>query len=183
MKKAIMTTDAFNRLIDTTKGFVQKYGGKVINQFIRLEFHSGDDEVIAVAVDGFKLSVEHAVCKSEEDFTIYVKSNVKLPRKEEVEIELEEDEALFRCNGFVFGYQQPTGNFLDWQNALPDGDPKFRIGFNGEYLMKALEAARISVGGVYKNPIVLEFRSPVSPVIIRTNKNDIKMVLPVRIKD
>lgn len=112
-----------------------------------------------------------------------MKSNVKLPRKEEVEIELEEDEALFRCNGFVFGYQQPTGNFLDWQNVLPDGDPKFRIGFNGEYLMKALEAARISVGGVYKNPIVLEFRSPVSPVIIRTNKNDIKMVLPVRIKD
>lgn len=183
MKKATMTTDVFNRLIDATKGFVQKYGSKVVHQFISLEFHSSDDEVIAVAVDGYKLSVEHAVCKSEEDFTIYVKSNVKLPRKAEVEIELEKDEALFRCNGFVFGYKQPTGDFLDWQKVLPDGDPTFRIGFNGEYLMKALEAARISVGGVYKNPVVLEFRSPTSPVIIKTNKNDIKLVLPVRLSD
>lgn len=183
MKKATMTTDVFNRLIDATKGFVQKYGSKVVHQFIRLEFHSSDDEVIAVAVDGYKLSVEHAVCKSEEDFTIYVKSNVKLPRKAEVEIELEEDEALFRCNGFVFGYKQPTGDFLDWQKVLPDGEPTFRIGFNGEYLMKALEAARISVGGVYKNPVVLEFRSPTSPVVIKTNKNDIKLVLPVRLSD
>lgn len=183
MKKATMTTDVFNRLIDATKGFVQKYGSKVVHQFIRLEFHSSDDEVIAVAVDGYKLSVEHAVCKSEEDFTIYVKSNVKLPRKAEVEIELEEDEALFRCNGFVFGYKQPTGDFLDWQKVLPDGEPTFRIGFNGEYLMKALEAARISVGGVYKSPVVLEFRSPTLPVVIKTNKNDIKLVLPVRLSD
>lgn len=183
MKKATMTTDVFNRLIDATKGFVHKCGIKVVHQFIRLEFHSSDDEVIAVAVDGYKLSVEHAVCKSEEDFTIYVKSNVKLPRKAEVEIELEEDEALFRCNGFVFGYKQPTGDFLDWQKVLPDGEPTFRIGFNGEYLMKALEAARISAGGVYKSPVVLEFRIPTSPVIIKTNKNDIKMVLPIRLRD
>lgn len=28
MKKATMTTDVFNRLIDATKGFVQKYGSK-----------------------------------------------------------------------------------------------------------------------------------------------------------
>lgn len=183
MKKATMTTDVFNRLIDATKGFVQKYGSKVVHQFIRLEFHSSDDEVIAVAVDGYKLSVEHAVCKSEEDFTIYVKSNVKLPRKAEVEIELEEDEALFKCNGFVFGYKQPTGDFLDLQKVLPDGEPTFRIGFNGEYLMKALKAAIISVGGVYKSPVVLEFRSPTSPVVIKTNKNDIKLVLPVRLSD
>ena len=183
MKKATMTTDVFNRLINATKCFVQKNGSKAVYQFIRLEFHSSDDEVIAVATDGYKLSVEHAVCKSEEDFTIYVKSNVKLPRNEEVEIELEENEAFLRCNGFVFGYEQPTGDFLNWQAVLPGCEPTFRIGFNGEYLLKALEAARISVGGVYKNPVVLEFRSPTLPVIIKTNKNDIKMVLPIRIGD
>lgn len=183
MKKARMTTDVFNRLIDATKGFVQNTGTKPPHQFIRFEFHSSDDEVIAIAVDGVKLSVEHAVCKSEEDFTIYVKSNVMLPRKTEVEIELDEDEALLRCGGFVFGYQQPHGEFIDWANVLPKGEPAFRIGFNGEYLLKALEAARITVGGTYKTPVVLEFRSPLDPVIIRTNKNDIKMVLPLRIKD
>lgn len=183
MKKARMTTDVFNRLIDATKGFVQKTGFKLVYQYIRLEFHSADDEVIAIAIDGFKMSVEHAVCKSEEDFTVYVKSNIKLPRKTEVEIELDEDEAVFRCDGFMFGYHQPNGEFLNWESVLPKTEPSFRIGFNGEYLMKALEAARISAGGTYKTPVVLEFRTPLDPVIIRTNKHDIKMCLPVRIKN
>ena len=183
MKKARMTTDTFNRLIDATKGFVQKTGSKPIHQYIRLEFHSSDDEVIAIAVDGFKMSVEHAVCKSEEDFAVFVKSNIKLPRKTEVEIELDEDEAVFRCDGFMFGYHQPHGEFLNWEGVLPKTEPSFRIGFNGEYLLKALEAARISAGGTYKTPVVLEFRTPLDPVIFRTNKHDIKMVLPVRIRD
>lgn len=182
-EKANMKTDVFNRLIDATKGFVSKYARNDVYQFIKLEFHSSDDEVIAVATDGFKLSVEHAVCKSEEDFTIYVKGNVKLPRNAEVEIELEADEALFRCNGFVFGYKQPTGQFLEWPQVLPSGEPTFRIGFNGEYLLAALKAARISVGGLYKNPVVLEFRGPTLPFIIKTNNNDIKMVLPIRVGD
>ena len=111
MKKAIMTTDIFNRLINATKWFTGSFGSRYIHQFIRLEFHSDSDEVVAVAVDGFKLSVEHAVCKSEEDFVVYVKSNVKLPRKTKVEIELDGNEALFRCDEFVFGYQQPDGEF------------------------------------------------------------------------
>lgn len=182
MKKAIMTTDVFNRLIDATKGFVQKVGSKPMHKFIRLEFHSDIDEVVAIAVDGFKMSVEHAVCHSEEDFAVYVKSNIKLPRKTEVEIVLDENEAVFRCGDFMFGYQQPTGEFLNWESVLPKVEPSFRIGFNGEYLMKALEAARISAGGTYKTPVVLEFRTPLDPIIIRTNGKDIKMVLPVRIK-
>lgn len=183
MKKARMTTDAFNRLIDATKCFVIKYGSKPIHQYIRIEFHSDSDEVIAIAVDGYRMSVEHAVCKSEEDFTVYVKSNIRLPRKTDVEIELTEDEAIFRCDGFIFGYQQPNGEFLDWNNVLPKGEANFRIGFNGEYLLSALQAARVSVGGTYKKPVILEFRSPTEPVIIKTNGNDVKMVLPVRIKD
>lgn len=183
MKKARMTTDVFNKLIEATKGFSQKHGSKPIHNYIRLEFHSADDEVVAIAVDGYKMSVEHGVCASEEAFTVYVKSNIKLPRKTEVQIELEENEAVFRCDGFMFGYQQPDGEFLKWQEVLPDGEPTFKIGFNGEYLLKTLEAARISVGGTYKTPVVLEFRRNIDPVIIRTNKNDIKMVLPIRLRD
>ena len=178
-----MTTDAFNRLIDATKGFCQKHGSRPTQQYIRMEFHSDLDEVIAIAVDGFRMSVEHAVCKSEEDFVVYVKANVKLPRKTQVEIELTDEGAVLRCGGFTFGYQQPEGTFLDWEKALPKSDPAFRIGFNGDYLLSALQAARISVGGTFKTPVVLEFRSPLEPVIMRTNNSDIKMVLPVRIKD
>ena len=58
----------------------------------------------------------------------------------------------------------------------------FRIGFNGNYLLTALQAAKVSTGGTYKNPIILEFNGPTSPCVIRTNTSDVKMVLPIRIK-
>lgn len=183
MKKARMSTGALNRLIEATKAFCSKSRHRITHNYIRLEFHSKEDEVVAVAVDGFRLSVEHAVAQSEEDFCVFIKGNVKLPKDRQVDIELVEDEAIFRCEGFVFGYQQPQGEFLNWQGVLPQGEPKFRIGFNGDYLLSALQAAKVSVGGTYKTPVILEFRTPLEPVILRTNKDDVKMVLPLRLKD
>lgn len=183
MKKATMHTAAFNRLIEATKAFCAKNNTKPIHNYIRLEFHSKSDEVVAVAVDGFRLSVEHAVATSEEDFCVYVRGNVKLPKNTTVDIELVDNEAMFRCDGFVFGYQQPIGEFLNWENVIPKGETTLRIGFNGEYLLSALQAAKTSVGGTYKTPVILEFRSPIEPVLIRTNEKDVKMVLPVRIKN
>ena len=182
MKKARMSTGALNRLIEATKAFCSKNNARPVHGYIRLEFHSKEDEVVAVAVDGFRLSVEHAVAQSEEDFCVFIKGNVKLPKDRQVDIELVENEAIFRCEGFVFGYQQPQGEFLEWKNVLPQGDPSFKIGFNGDYLLSALQAAKVSVGGTYKGPVILEFRTPLDPVILRTNKDDVKMVLPVRIK-
>ena len=182
MKKARMNTGALNRIIEATKAFCSKAGTRPIHQYIRLEFHAAEDEVVAAAVDGFRLSVEHAVAESEEDFAVYVKGNVKLPKDSTVDIELVNNEAIFRCGGFVFGYQQPNGEFLEWQKVIPQSDPQFKIGFNGDYLLSALQAAKASVGGTYKGPVILEFRSPTEPIILRTNKDDVKMVLPVRIK-
>lgn len=183
MKKANMTTGAFNRLMNATKAFCSKNNRNPVYHYIRLEFHADADEVVAVAVDGFRLSVEHAVCHSDEDFTVYVQSNIKLPAKSTVEFELVDNEAIIRCDGFSFGYTQPCGDFIDWQKTIPTNEPQFKIGFNGDYLLSALQAAKASVGGAYKTPVILEFRSPIEPIILRTNKNDVKMVLPVRIKD
>lgn len=184
MKKAIMSTGALNRLVEATKAFCAKTNVRPIHTYIKLEFHSQDDEVVAVAVDGFRLSVEHALAQSEEDFCVYIKGNVKLPKDRMVDIELVEDEAIFRCEGFVFGYQQPnSGEFLDWKNVIPTSDVQFKIGFNGDYLLSALQAAKASVGGTYKSPVILEFRSSIEPIILRTNKDDVKMVLPVRCKE
>ena len=90
---------------------------------------------------------------------------------------------FIRCNGFVFGYQQPQGEFLDWERALPSSEVKLRIAFNGNYLLTALQAAKESAGASFRKPVYLEFRSNLEPVIIRTNKEDIKMVLPVRIQE
>lgn len=56
------------------------------------------------------------------------------------------------------------------------------VACNGNYLLSALQAAKVSAGGTYKNPIILEFTGPTSPCVIRTNKDDIKMVMPIRLK-
>lgn len=185
MKRATINGGAFNKIIEATKAFQSKNNRHAMYKFIRLEFHSELDEVRAIAVDGHRLSVEHAVAQSEEDFTVYVHGNVKLPKNSVVEIELVEKEVILRCDGYVFGYRQPDTDegYLDWKNVIPDKEPAFRIGFNGDYLLSALQAAKASVGGTYKTPVVLEFYSPLEPVVIRTNKHDIKLVLPVRLKD
>lgn len=177
-----MSTGAFNRLISTTKAFCSKYNRNPCYQFIRLEFHADTDEVVAVAIDGFRMSVEHAVASSEEDFVVYVKSNISLPKNTTVYFELEDNEVIIRCDGFIFGFTQPDGEFLDWENVIPKTDVQFQIAFNGDYLLSALQAAKASAGGTYKTPVVLEFRSPTEPIILRTNKNDVKMVLPVRMR-
>ncbi len=181
--KASMNTTAFNRLLEATKAFQSKCSTKPVHNYIRLEFHAEDNEVIAIAVDGYRMSVEHAVAQSDEDFTVYVKGNVKLPKHSEVFIELSGNEVIFRCNDCLFGYVQPKGDFIEWQGVIPKGEPGFKIAFNGDYLLSALQAAKASCGDCYKNAVVLEFRSNLEPVILRTNKKDIKMVLPIRITD
>ena len=47
----------------------------------------------------------------------------------------------------------------------------------------ALQAAKASVGGAFKHPAILEFRGPLGPITIKTNHEDVKMVLPVRIRE
>lgn len=183
MQKAKMSTDALNRIIEATKAFCSKDTRRPMHTFIKLEFHAEESEVVAVAVDGYRLSVEHAAAESNEDFAVYVKGNVKLPRGKVVIIELVDNEAIFRCDGFVFGYLQPTGEFLDWEKVLPTNEVQYKIAFNGDYLLSALQAAKASVGGTYKTPVVLEFRSFLEPIILRTNGKDVKMVLPIRVKD
>lgn len=179
--KAKITSNDFNRLVAATKDFVSKNDWRKLHRYIRLEFSAADSSVTAVAVDGCRLSAEHSVCWCDEDFTAYINANTHLPRGMDATIENTGNEAIIRCGDFIFGCPQKGGEFLDWQKVIPTGEPTFRIGFNGNYLLSALQAAKASCGGL-KEPVVLEFRGPCDPVLLRTNKEDIKMVLPMRIK-
>lgn len=186
MKSAKIFTNDLNRLIAATKSFVSDSDRKPYYQYIRLEFHAADNQVIATALDGFRLSVEHSVISAcEEDFVAFIKSNAKLPSKAWAYISLEDDgeEAVIRCNGVSFGYTQPKDNGFDWRKAIPENEVKYKIGFNGHYLLSALQAAKASLGDSFKDPVVLEFRSNTEPILLRTNKEDIKMVLPIMIKN
>lgn len=181
MKAKIYSND-FNRMIAATKSFVAKDSINKFFRFIRLEFHAKDSSVTAVAVDGYRLSVEHAVCECDEDFSAYINASTRLPRGENATIEIVEKDAIIRCGDLIFGCPQREGEFLNWEDVLPKGEPTFRFGVNGNYLLSALQAAKVSCGNSFKEPVVLEFRGELEPVILRTNKEDIKMVLPIRIR-
>lgn len=185
MKSATIYSNDFNRLLDATRSFVKK-DNDVRQQFsfIKLEFRKDTQLVTAVAVDGYRMSVEHAVISDcNEDFVAYIKPTIKLPRGEYVTISFPGDGkvAQIKCNGFLFGYEQPANAEFDWENVIPCGSPSFEIAFNGNLLLSAIQAAKASAGNSFKKPLVLQFFSPLSPVLIRTNyDNDIKMVLPIR---
>lgn len=180
MKARIQTND-FNRLVDATKQFASKNTVRPIHQFIRLEFSAADSSVTAIAIDRYKMSVEHSVCDCDEDFVAYINPSTKLPKGMEAIIEIEEADLIIRCGDFIFGCPQRDGDFLDWKHVLPKDKATFRIGLNGNYLLSARQAAKVSLGKSFKEPVILEFRGEEKPVILRTNKNDVKMVLPIRI--
>lgn len=188
--KAIIYTKDFNRIIAATKDFVDNhyYCVNPMLRFIRLEFSANDSTVTAVAVDGRKLSIEHAPCNVDEDFIAYINTDIRLPLEFiNTEIEVSGDKVMIRCGEFIFSYPQRKGEFIDWKKALPDGEPVLQIGVNGDYLMSALKAAMES--GNCKNlnrPVLLDFYGSDKPIILRINKdkdNNIKMVLPVKIYD
>lgn len=184
MKARILGND-FNRIMDATKQFCDTSTRHKEQEYIRLDFDAETQCVTAHACDGYRLSVEHSVISGcEENFTVYLRSGCRLPKKEYATIEKVGNEAQIRCNGMLFGVEQPDIlQRFEWQKVIPKDEPSFKIGFNGNYLLNALQAAKVSAGQTFKNPIVLEFWTPTTPVIIRTNTDDIKMVLPIRIKE
>ena len=181
MRIAVMNTNVFSTIIAAVKGAVSTSARKPMYEYIRLEFRRENKAVTAIATDGCRLFVEHATCfEIEEDFDCYIKPSVHLPRGQDMRLELKErsetESAVeIECLGCIFGFVQPVGEFLD--------APTFRIGVNAEYLLSALQAAKASVGGTFKQPAILEFRGPIAPITIKTNREDVKMVLPVRIKE
>lgn len=57
------------------------------------------------------------------------------------------------------------------------------IAFNSNHLLSAIKAAKSLCGNSFKDPVVLEFRGNNEPAVIRTNKEDVKIVMPMRLRD
>lgn len=178
----------FNRLIEATRRFVRADSNNAALRYIRIDFSKEDSTATASAVDGFRLSVETCICNDvDSDFTVYVKPNAsKCPKSIGcVLVEKLEDAATIRYGDVGISYKQPKGDPFDYQKALRDmatTEARYKIGFNGDYLISALQSAKAGLGEAFKNPIVLEFRSPTEPILLNTGKGNVKVVLPVRIK-
>ena len=121
VKSARIYTNDLNRIIASTKYFVSDSNSTKCYQYIKLEFCSAENRVVAIAVDGYRMSVEHSVISDcDEDFMVFIKSNIRIPKKQYATISLTEDgeEAIIRCNGFSFGFSQPESNNFDWKKAI-----------------------------------------------------------------
>jgi DNA polymerase III sliding clamp (beta) subunit (PCNA family) len=185
--KALIKASDLKKLILSTYKFSSTDNCKPVHCYIRLEFKKEFNLVTAIAVDGYKMPVEHSICSQvDEDFTAYIKSDIPKFKKDSYAIiEVKEHVCFISINGNISGYQQPDGEFLDWNkvlNDVVDKNPIYRIGFDGNALLAALQSAKSSVGNSFRQPVILEFRSPVEPILLRTNRDDYKMVLPVHLK-
>ena len=75
MKSAKIYTNDLNRLIAATKSFVSDSDHHTCDQYIKLEFHAKDNQVVAMAVDGYRMSVEHSIISDcDEDFVAFLRT-------------------------------------------------------------------------------------------------------------
>ncbi len=177
---------ALKVLINATKGFVSSSDRRPIYQYIKIDIDAASGIATASAVDGYRLSVERTACMADESFTVYVKPQLPTGRAASMAvIRLNGKYAYIEVGDGAVGYRQPEGEPFDYEEFISDIESKqaqFRIGFNGAYLLSALTAAKASVGGTFREPVVLEFRGPLSPVLLRTGEANVKAVLPIRLK-
>ena len=142
MKTAVVYSNELNRLIEATKGFLapKNAPAALVCYYIKLEFHADRKEVIAVALDGYRLSVEYGKAEGiGEDFEIYLVPNTKFPVKKYLQITVSELDsgtvASIYCDNVKFEYVQPNMKPFDWKAAIPTSEVKYRIGFNAEFLI------------------------------------------------
>jgi DNA polymerase III sliding clamp (beta) subunit (PCNA family) len=182
--KAVLYAKELKRIIDATQIFTAKdtIGGRAEFAYIRLDFSKQFCTVTGIGIDGYRLSVETAACvEVEEDFTVYIKPMLPKSKVNSMaSIESNGDFCYITVDGAMTGYKQPKADAFNYENVLPKAPPTFKIAFNARLLLDAIKAAVLSAG--YKEPTVLEFQSNIDPVIIRTGKQNVKMVLPIRMK-
>ena len=187
--RATINAKTLRRIVMATKGFTCNAGSvRPVMEYIKLEFRKDGNAVTASATDGFRLSTEHAICgEIDEDFDAYIKPILPpIVSNSWAVISVCGDKCYIEIAGMISGFNQPKiGTNFDYQKTidhLAEKPPVLRIGFNGEYLLSALQAAKASAGSSFKLPVVLEFRSPMEPMFITTNTGkDVKMVLPIRL--
>lgn len=189
--KAIILYNELKRLMAATKDFVLKGQRGDTYNFVRFEFHT-DHTVRACACDGYKLSTEWGSCSDvQEDFVAYITPEVvgRLNKCEYVEIQAYDGgvELLTDIMNISCPFVSSGRPFVDVDKTIPSDIPSFEIGINGKYLISALKAS--STIADINRPVILSFgKDNLSPVIIRTQsyvsrgKDDVKMVLPVRLR-
>jgi hypothetical protein len=178
-------------MIEATKKFIAPDGNnRIMAQYIRIDFCKAGLTAKAFAADGYRMSIENADCfEVDEDFSAYVKPQLPAIRTKEsvyAIVEIVGKNCLIDISGQITGFRQPEGERYNDQvmlETLQNHPVSFRVGFNGQYLLDAVQAARASIPNWPIMPVILEFREPNDAVLLRTGKDNVKAVLPIRLKE
>lgn len=186
--KAVIEANELKRIVDNTKRFVGVNDKRM--EYIRLEIDAEKKMIRAIALDGYKLSVEYAkIQNADESFLCYIKPAIpKITRDtEHAVIELSGDRVLIQADESIMGYVQPSFDYYDVDKLIKEEMEKEiirTIGVNAKYLKDALVSAKDSMRS--RDIIKIDVRNPNEPLMIRSMGYDglpenIKIILPVLI--
>jgi DNA polymerase III sliding clamp (beta) subunit (PCNA family) len=163
---------------------VPKTDCKPVHQYIK--FECSDEKLSAYAVDGYRIhsvTVHVDITDGEKAFCFLLKPFMAPKTDSEfIPCELSEKEIMFNFGEQKITFKLGTGieNFVDIHAAIPTKPAVLRIGFNPKFLVDAAKTLQKNS----RTPLIMEFRNPLDPVIIYSDKDksDFRIVLPVRMR-
>ena len=179
--KATLTSESFNQLITCVKEFVEKneFTGRTNDVYIKLEFKN--NIATAIAGDSYKCAVERVSCESCDEFTAYIKPNIKkIPKYQIVEIILKDKTLYISYQDEIVGYKQPLcPNFPDYEGMYESAcgqKADYKIAFFAKQIMPVIKSIKTSNES---KPMIFKFRSPTDVAVIET-KSGYRLVCPAK---
>ena len=184
--KATINGTNFNRLIGAVRNFASKNADKAQLALIQLHFHKDEQNVEAYAVDGYRAAKEQAACYLvDKDFTVLVAAPpLKANEATTVEIWTDGEYAYILYGDIQFRTKQPGAEPIDIRKIVDENMHRpemLRIGVNADYMIDALKSLKLT-GAARRKAVIIEIKDPMSPIVLRTDEDDPKIVLPVRIR-
>lgn len=181
--KAQIITKELKRLIKATAKFISKDDRRPMLQYIRLDFNKESCSVKAIALDGYRMAIETAVCAYVEcDFSAYIKPYLPAGATSEYSIiEVDGERCLIDIGGSIVGYKQPKGTFPydtdEIVKTLESIPVTHEVAVSETFLLDALKSFQPDEFG--KDPIIIQLRDRIGAITLRT-KNGVRYVLPIR---
>jgi DNA polymerase III sliding clamp (beta) subunit (PCNA family) len=179
---AVMETCLLKKLIQSTGKFISKDENRPQLHYIRLEFNKESNTVKAVALDGYKVSIQTEKCISvNEDFVAYIKPYLPpYASNQYAEIELKNEHCFITISDRLIGYKQDISNviynsIMQKLNELTEVTHELYV--NADYLADALKSISKDKSG--RRIVKMQLRGGIGPVSLET-ENGIRYVLPCR---
>lgn len=187
MIKFSIQYDDLKYIFSALKSAIGSTWGRPEHQYIRFQCESG--LLVAQSLDGYRIhSVSVPVTVEDGDCFEFLLKPFVLPKFKNilpVKCELSDKEIQFDFldRKYIEKLGDGVKRWMDTKSAIPTAAPVFKIAFNSEYMADA--AKSLSARSNQNGSVVMEFYGPMQPAKLynRKNKDDYRLVLPVRIKE